>query len=458
MTVTSGEVEAFLEEPAAYFDRSLTKMQSIPPDELAALQLEGIRARIREQGERIPLVRWALSQSPEGTGEIEEIDGIAAFLFPHTIYKSYAHDAIERGEFERLTRWADKLTMLDLEPCASVSSSSIDEWLDLLAERAGVEVAFSGGTTGILSFAPWSREDLVRRFEGLRIQQLQTFGEPPSATALDAPFHCISATNRFRQDPMGDCFARGQADYVHVKEGAGQSGDLLWLAAQLRQVEGDDEVALRRRYPALAESLDRFQAAAPARAQAWTEEIEQLQGERVYWLSHPFDIYSLAQPRVERGELWKFDPESAITVAGGAKGAILPDGWKETSQSLVDVPLGEAYGMAEVSAFAMACEHRRYHLPPWVVAIVQDIDGRPLPRSGTQRGRIGLFDLQPHDHWGGVLTGDEVEIEFSAECACGMSSVHLDMEIERVGGGRDDSRLSIGALPYEDLRTFLSAV
>jgi hypothetical protein len=46
--------EAFIEDPLAFFDMSLTKMQSVPRDLLEELQTEALSMRFERQKERIP--------------------------------------------------------------------------------------------------------------------------------------------------------------------------------------------------------------------------------------------------------------------------------------------------------------------------------------------------------------------------------------------------------------------
>ncbi len=69
---------------------------------------------------------------------------------------------------------------------------------------------------------------------------------------------------------------------------------------------------------------------------------------------------------------------------------------------------------------------------PWVIPFVLDPDtSEPLPRTGRQTGRAAVYDILLRAHWGGVISGDEVTIDWDLQCPCGRSSVAFEKDIIR---------------------------
>ena len=108
----------------------------------------------------------------------------------------------------------------------------------------------------------------------------------------------------------------------------------------------------------------------------------------------------------------------------------------------------------------MLCDQGRYHVQPWVIPFVLDPDTKaPLPRKGVQIGRAGFYDLALKSHWGGVITGDEIELDWDTPCACGRTSVHIADNIQRYSekrGGDDKITCAATAEVHDDALSFMS--
>ena len=72
---------------------------------------------------------------------------------------------------------------------------------------------------------------------------------------------------------------------------------------------------------------------------------------------------------------------------------------------------------------------------------------RPLPREGVVTGRAAFYDFLNNSHWGGIISGDEITIDWSTPCRCGLASVHIHHEIMRYSEkqGVEDDRISCSA-------------
>jgi hypothetical protein len=441
---------SFVGNPAEFFELSLTAMQSVPRGDLQELHRQGIALRFRQHVEQIPMV--ARLAEKQQISVIDDIDDVVPLLFEHTIYKSYPPTLLARQRFDALTGWLDKLTSVDLTGLDVSDCDSIDSWMETLATARHVDLAHSSGTAGTMSFLPWSHRD--RHLQGIcrRVGETQRFGEPPTDVQLNAPYHYIRFVNRGREDHMVDVLTQGLSGHHHVVDPTPHSADLLWLASQLKlaavrgdasRVEVPDNLLARR--PELRQTMD----GADERRARGIARVRQLTGARIFWHTLPFDIYTLAAEHLARGEHWSFDECSVLNIAGGAKGNALPENWEAVVREFVGLPPKFGYGMTELTSVARRCEAGRYHLQPWIVPFVLDVDtSELLPRSGVQLGRAAFFDLVPESHWGGVISGDEIELDYDSPCDCGATSVHISSRIERISEKRGgDDKITCAASP-----------
>jgi hypothetical protein len=296
-----------------------------------------------------------------------------------------------------------------------------------------------------------------------RTAYLQTFGEPPTPVALDEPVHLIGSANRWHAaKAMSIEVAKGDDAYIHLSP-IRPSADLLWLAARIRFAAARGDSGRVEVPAALLErrgELEQAQANESAAVQAWVEEIAGLQGRHVLWQVFPADIYRIAAARLENGERWSFTPESRVVCQGGSKGRTLPPDWFDTVKRFVEVgQVIQTYGMAELTGLSPLCSAGRYHVQPWVIPFVLDPESSALlPRNGVQTGRFAFFDLATNSHWGGLMTGDEIELDFDGRCECGATTQHFSSHISRLSDKRGgDDKISCTATPqaYEEAMEFL---
>ncbi|MGL4564229.1 MAG: hypothetical protein ACRCVD_02970, partial [Halioglobus sp.] len=433
---TRESAAAFIEDPLAFFDMSYTKMHSVPRALLWELQTEALKQRFDDRRDRIPMLTKLADK--QGITSISEIDDILPLLFEHTIYKSYPSFLLENGEYGKLTRWLDRLTPYDLSKVDCSGCESIHSWLDMIAAVTELDPITSSGTTGSMSFTPKDRSDW-RTFilGGFRIQLLQTFGQPPSEADLKDKLHVCWPTHAdghtaFYRAPMyyKEYFAKGSNAHFHPMMDTPGDTDLMYLAARLRaaQARGDSRVnvpaaLLARRGELEAEARER-----PARAKAWIEElVEKLQGERVFILAPAQLIYDVAKPALAEGKKCNFAANSSVTAGTGGKGFNMPDDWEQVVDDFLNFghKYGYFYSFSEQCGMHVQCEHGRLHLTPWSIPLILDPQTSALlPREGRQRGRAAFFDLAMNGAWGGLITGDSVEIDWG-DCPCGRTTAHL---------------------------------
>jgi len=96
-----------------------------------------------------------------------------------------------------------------------------------------------------------------------------------------------------------------------------------------------------------------------------------------------------------------------------------------------DIIFRDVYGMTELCSSFEICSEGYFHIPPWVVPYVLDIDsGKVLPRKGRQKGRAAFFDLIMTSYWGGIITGDMIEVDWG-QCPCGRNTPYILPTIKR---------------------------
>jgi hypothetical protein len=458
---SGSDAEVFMYDPPAFFDRSYTKQHSIARDRMEELQLAALTLRFHQGLEQVAMVSKLAGR--QRITQINEFDDIVPLLFEHTMYKSYPLSLLERQQFDKLTSWVSKLTPIDLSAVDASECNSIDSWLAVLADKAELQITYTSGTSGTMSFLPVSRHDHRVRARVNRAAYLQTFGEPPSPAALDEPVHLIGSANRWHAaQAMRIEVAHGEDAYTHLSP-IRPSADLLWLAARLRfaAARGDSaRVEVPAALLARRGELEQAQASEPGAIQAWIDEIGRLQGEHVLWQVFPANIYEIAAARLEKGERWSFTPESRVVCQGGSKGRVLPPDWFDTVRSFIEVGrVIQTYGMAELTGLSPLCSAGRYHIQPWVIPFVLDPEtSKLLPRQGVQTGRFAFFDLAANSHWGGLMTGDEIALDFDGQCECGATTLHFSSQVSRLSEKRGgDDKISCTATPqaYEEAMGFL---
>jgi hypothetical protein len=90
-------------EPEKFVNLSNREAFSIPPQELAQIQLKAVQARFENLAPRISVLgRLAAEQSMD---RIDSLDALAPLLVPHSAYKSYPMSALENTRFDTITRW-----------------------------------------------------------------------------------------------------------------------------------------------------------------------------------------------------------------------------------------------------------------------------------------------------------------------------------------------------------------
>ena len=450
--------------PETLIELPTAQVYALPPEEQARIQLAGLRKRYADLVGRIPIVGKLSEQ--QGIRELRSIEDAAPLLLPHSTYKSYSLALIERGQFDRLTRWLDGLTAHDLSGIDATACETIDEWVQLLDAQTPIRVIHSTGTTGKLSFLPRSEFEVERMVQGWR-RTFDHYRDEPARIAVPVeqasvifPWyrHGAMAYHRLLDGMVRHLFA-GNEDMIFALNPGRLSADAISLAGRVRAAEAKGELGQLQIAPKLVARRAAFlreQAEAPERMRAYLARLQaQLAGRSIAAMGSLPQQFDLANTATQNGIQGLFNPISYVAAGGGNKGRELPDDWDSTVKRFYGVPtLSDGYGMSEVVVGTRACPQHRYHLPAYVVPFVLDpATGQPAPRQGTCTGRLGVFDLNARHYWGGFLTGDKVTLSWGDEpCDCGRQGPYLHAGIRRFSEseGGDDKITCAGAPDAHD--------
>jgi hypothetical protein len=445
-------------DPIEFFGESLTQMHSLPRAELEELQRQAMVLRFKEHRESIEILRKLADRL--GITEVNEFDDVVPLLFSHTAFKSYPAALIDNKRFDLMTQWLDKVTSHDLSNVDATGCDSIDSWIDLLDAETPLEVITSSGTTGTLSLIPKDKDSATQGMVLWKMCLFQTFGKEPTPEELNPsveviwPNYASGKLGHLRIAAMiKNGFTGGDESKFHALYSDAIDTDLMFLASKMRAAASRGELDRLVIDPALAARKDEFiamQLRQPEELNAFFTEItERLKGKRVFMIGTYNLMYDIAKAGLERGIKDVFAKDSAILTGGGTKGFVLPDDYMDVIREFLGVDrIQEGYGFSEQNAFHWGCSEGRYHVQPWVIPFVLDPDtSEPLPRSGTQTGRAAVYDVLNKSHWGGVISGDEVTINWDLECPCGQTSVAFEHDIMRYSEkqGVEDDRITCAA-------------
>jgi hypothetical protein len=445
---SAAAVDQFLADPGASFGGSVTKMQTLPPSDLERLQIAALKRRFGQLRGNLPMLdRLADNQHIDA---IDAFDDVVPLLFDHATYKSYPASLLDQQRFKQLTAWLNKLTTIDLSQIDVSACRGVDDWLTAIKRETPLSVVHTSGTTGSMSFLPWSKREFRTMVSQFPLLLFRRFGEeaPPPAIPLNVDciypyFRSGFLSHTVINDSIAEIIA-GSEERFHAAYPGRMSADMALLAARRRAAEAKGQLDTLQISPEIAARREEFEALQrnmPAHIEQFFETIRtELAGKQVFMMATTNLLYGCAEKGVARGLRGIFAPNSVIMTGGGDKGVKLPPDWKTNVQTFFGVDhMNIAYGMSESSVPYFLCEHDHFHGVPWVIPFVLDEEtNKPLPRTGTVTGRFAFYDLLPDTRWGGFVTGDEVTMTWDTPCACGRTGHYLGAKIQRISAKRTD--------------------
>ena len=466
---TPASIDGLFADPVAYFDYSRAKAFSVPNARLEALQREGLQRRFAQFRGKLPMMDKLADL--QGVSAINELNDVLPLLFDHATYKSYPPSLLEKHRYAQLTAWLNKLTTVDLSRLDVSACRSIDDWLMTIDRETPLAVCHTSGTSGSMSFLPWSKAEWRKMLKTFPFMYCDDFGP---ASTLPLNLDCIypffrsgGLSHTVINDAIRDVIA-GAEERLHTAYPQRLSADLLLLATRRRAAAARgklDEFQVDPELEARHAEFAAQQREMPNHVAAFFETMRTaLAGKRVFVLATSNLLYTLAEDGLKRGLRRVFAPDSIIITGGGGKGMVLPDNWQAPVREFFGVErLHNNYGMSEMMGQFASCPHGNHHGTPWLIPYLLDEDNKPLPRKGTVTGRFAFYDLLTDTRWGGFVTGDEVTMEWDKPCPCGQGHPYiLKGSIRRFSEKKNDAgeeKLSCAAAPeaYAEALDFLNA-
>ena len=453
-----------LNDPSSFHNARYCDGFTLTPEQIDELHLSGARKRFSELRPQLAMLdKLAKEQSIE---RVDTIDDVVPLLFPHTVYKSYPLSFLDRGRFDKMTRWLNGLTTIDLSQLDASGIDSIDDWLDLLDAQTQLLVSHTTGTTGKLSFIPRTKEQWRQTVvhSGCMLRHWWGPESGPDMAIHQRPIiipgyrYGASATQR-ANGFMIELFAGSEANSLFMYPDSRFSADLVSLAGRLRAAEARGEQGAVEISPALLKRREGLSALEKRRPQDLQNFFDAARnrfgGQDVYIAGVWTLLYDWAEAGLKQGQSNIFGKNSVLFSGGGKKGMALPDNYREIIKEFLGFESAyEMYAISEQMGFSIMCEQGRYHVPPVIIPFLLDpATGIPLSRKDHTTGRLALLDLMPQSYWAGLITGDEVTWGgWETPCACGRTGPFLHDSIRRYGEteGGDDRIVCAGAPEAHD--------
>jgi hypothetical protein len=418
---------------------------TVAHDDVRTLQIEALNERLQERIDRIKLVKLRADEA--GIGQVREFADIVPLLLPHTAYKSYPESFLTGQRWDRLTKWLGTVSAYPVDNVDLEGITEIDEWIARL-EDAGHYVSCSSGTTGKSAMLIASKADMDWTGEDSVVACSWSTGIAPGHDR-----------HIFRLAPVAK-LPRNIAIMDRIHETYGKPGSEMYAYPIPPITVGSITrmVVLRK---AIAEGsaqpneIAEFEATAAQREKALEDAIGitvdrllAVKGEKLFMSGLWANLYKIASALRDRGFGGSdFHPENMMYVGGGLKGADLPSNYREyvrDTLNLTEERNFQMYGMQEIGSALPRCnEGGRYHVPPWVVCLPLNRDGDALLAmdQGEIEARAAFFDLSLDGRWGGVISGDRIEVDFGP-CACGAGTPSIRDNVARYKDLVGDDKIS----------------
>jgi len=471
-----------MENPMAILDVSYDEVSRMPPEQIRTFQNYWVAKRYAEFRPNIPYLDKLAKE--QGVEKVQDIDDIVPLLYAHTVYKSYPLSYIDRSQFDRLTKWLNRLTTIDLSHIDATGIESIDDWIDLLDKETPLEIMHTSGTTGKLSFLPRTRLCTRQNVSLLSNIRRDWYGTNSMPDLIKTPRPFIDLVHRYGgasrprfAAASAEMFAGGDHNALFLYNSR-LSADLMSLSGRIRAAEARGEQGALAIPPALLRRREELLEMEKNQRQVLDEFINKARvrfgGQDVLFNAFFNASYGLFYDWAVKGlkEGYKniFGPNTLVVGVGRGNKDMDTRVYPEESDQIIkefvgcDIStLAPIYAMIENMNFGVLCEEGKFHLPPTQVNYLLDPKtGKLLPRRDNTTGRLATFDLLTETYWMGLVTGDRVTMGgWEQTCKCGRTGCHVDMDIRRFSqmeGG--DDKVTCGGAPeaHDKAAAFLASL
>jgi len=405
----------------------------IAPAGLLPLQLEAANERLQCQGQSIPLL--ANRAESAGVKEVKQAADLVPLLFAHTTYKTYGEGWLNERRWDRMGKWLATVSTRPVQGFDTDGVQTLNDWIKQL-ETVGHYLSCSSGTTGKPAMLSCTERDIELsariNIEALLWTTGLTRGEDRKFLGLGPQF-AAPREDAIRQ-AMVDCFSTRYPPYQFG------DGEPITVGSMV------DIITLRRKLAdgtARPNEIAEFERIATQRASDMDTSSKKAVDAVIEARDLPLlatgmfaTLYPIAEGIRAKGHGGSdFNPNNAMMVAGGLKGAVLPENYREyvlETFNVAEERLYHMYSMREINATFPLCHAGRYHISPWVIMLPLDTTGEQLLEAGEEEieARAAFFDTSIEGRWGGVISGDRVSVSFG-RCECGHQGPTVGRDIAR---------------------------
>ncbi len=419
------------------------KGYDLPFDEISELQVAAMNERLQENKSRIKLV--AMRAADEGVSEIRSREDAVKLLLPHTAYKSYAESILREENWPKLTRWLNTISAYPTDNPDLNGIKNVDDWIERL-QQAGHYVSCSSGTTGKPAMMIVSEKDIA--FGQQELVNAVCWGAGLEATGDRRFFSTAAVAKVPKNTALGvglfQAFARKDVPPFAYPAPPITVGSITEMTVMRKKIADGT---------ALPDEIATFEAISAERAKAMedavgiaADAIIAARHEKLFLMGLWGGQFAIAKAVRERGYSAKdFRPDNALFNSGGLKRALLPDDYREFVFETFNISperIFLGYGMQELQTIMPKCSHGRYHVPAWLVILPLNQEGDTLlpAEDGPLTGRAAFFDLSLDGRWGGIISGDKIEVDFSP-CSCGAKSPTVKDNVTRYADLAGDDKI-----------------
>jgi hypothetical protein len=409
-------------------------------------QVAALNERLQERVDKIKLVGHRAREA--GTTEIRDFADIVPLLLPHTAYKSYPESFLAERKWDRMTRWLGTVSSYPVDNVDLDGVTDVDDWIGRL-EKAGRFVSCTSGTTGKPAMLVGSQFDMDWAGSDNVAGYAWGSGVKPAQDRL------IFGVAAMAQFPRGHAISRAleQAFQVPGTERFNYPVPPITIGSITKMITLRKAIAEGTARPS---EITDFEATSAARQKAMEDAVGitadaliAARKEKLFISGMWAALYGVAAEVRNRGYSAKdFNPDNTCYLAGGLKGAVLPPDYREFIYETFNLRPErnyQIYGMQEIGSVMPRCQKGgRYHVPPWLICLPLNKDGDELVAQlgkGVIEGRAAFFDLSMDGRWGGIISGDKIEIDYSP-CECGAHTPSIRDNIARYSDIAGDDKIA----------------
>jgi hypothetical protein len=426
-----------------YFSRE--DAYTVPYADVRHLQVAAVNERFQERIGKIKLL--ALRAKDVAITEIKRLEDVVPLLLPHTAYKSYPESVLIEQRWDRLTKWLGTVATYPLDNVNLDGVTDIDDWAERLAQ-AGHPVSCSSGTTGKSAILVASRED--NDWVCKDYVRAAAWGSGVKPAQDREMFSTAAVIRTVRNESIGDALTAAYG--VPGQERFQYPVPPITVGSIARMVALRKAIADGTAKPG---DITEYETTSAARQKAMDDSVGTCadaliaaRGRSIFLIGMWANTYKVAEEIRNRGYGGKdFTGDNTCYLAGGLKGAKLPDDYREYIYETFNLDPArnfQMYGMQEIGTSMPRCrEGGRYHIPPWLICLPLNKEGDELLPigEGEIEGRAAFFDLSLDGRWGGVISGDRIKVDFGP-CKCGARTPSIRDDVARYSDLEGDDKIS----------------